>query len=190
MWGIVATARCPDDKQRHAFEDSYALEPSFSIARARIFQREQLAVEETVQILKVNAVVRQIPETFVLVPGDQGAHCICKRICTQEGRGPLVALGFCIGPACLSRAGNGRPYFSRNALIKESISGNQVQIPSVVSSQVPSPARKVGDVGGGCRGVGLAQEAGHLVAAFQLNPADAEGSRDAGDKRAETGRRD
>lgn len=56
--------------------------------------------------------------------------------------------------------------------------------------QITSPATQVGDVGGGGRGVGLADEAGDLFATFQLDAADAEGSWNARDEGAEEGRWD
>jgi hypothetical protein len=56
--------------------------------------------------------------------------------------------------------------------------------------QVPSPASQGGDVGGGRGGVGLAHEAGHVFAVFQLDSADAEGRGNTCYERSEAGRRD
>ena len=104
MRDIVSATRCPDDEQRHPFKNTDALKSDFSVSLTHIFHREQLTVEKPVQIVQVDAVVSQIPETLVLVPGDHGVYCICNCIYTQVSGGLGVELGFCIGPACLARA--------------------------------------------------------------------------------------
>ena len=51
MRDIVSATRCPDDEQRHPFKNTDTLKSHFSVSLAHIFQREQLTVEEAVQIV-------------------------------------------------------------------------------------------------------------------------------------------
>jgi hypothetical protein len=58
---IVTATRCPDDKQGHSLENAHALKSDFSVSLTHVFHREQLTVEESSQILQVDAVVGQVP---------------------------------------------------------------------------------------------------------------------------------
>ncbi len=51
MWDIVAATGCPDDEQWHPLKDTYALKSDFSVRLTHIFHREQITVEEAVQII-------------------------------------------------------------------------------------------------------------------------------------------
>jgi hypothetical protein len=54
---VVTATRCPDDKQRYSLEKSYTLKSDFSVSLTHVFHREQLTVEESIQIVQVDAVV-------------------------------------------------------------------------------------------------------------------------------------
>lgn len=73
----------PHDEQGHAVEHPDALVTFFAVGFSRILTGEQVAVEEPLQIGKVNAMILQIPPPLTLVPGvhvgSVYARCICSK---------------------------------------------------------------------------------------------------------------
>ena len=65
---IVTATRCPDDKQGHSLENAHALKSDFSVSLTHVFQREQLSVEESIEILQVDSVIGQVPSDACVRP--------------------------------------------------------------------------------------------------------------------------
>jgi hypothetical protein len=77
---IVPATRRPDDEQRQPLKDTYALESNLTVRLTQVFHREQLTVEETIQVFQVNAVIGRRRCDFGLItkaaqPRDSGASC-------------------------------------------------------------------------------------------------------------------
>lgn len=69
--------RCPHDEHRHAVEHSHALVAFFAIGFTCVLTGEQISIEESFQIGKVNTVILQIRPTLALVLRVHMGECIC-----------------------------------------------------------------------------------------------------------------
>lgn len=74
----------PHDEQGHAVEHPDALVAFFAVGFSRVLTGEQVAVEESLQIGKVNAMILQIPSPLPLVPGVHVGSVYALYICSKS----------------------------------------------------------------------------------------------------------
>jgi hypothetical protein len=77
-------------EQGYAVKHSDALVAFFAIGFSCVLTGEQVAVEESLQIGKVNAMILQISPTLTLVPGVHAGYCICTTHIRQGTNGLTV----------------------------------------------------------------------------------------------------
>src|SRR5262245_52865293 len=83
----------PHNEQRHAVEHPDTLVSFFAVGFSRVLTGEQVAVEEPLQIGKVNAMILQIPSPLLLVPGVHVGSVYACRICSKSRWRNVLRMG-------------------------------------------------------------------------------------------------
>lgn len=80
--------RCPHDEQRYAMKHANALVAFFAIGFTCVFAGEQVTIEESFQISKVDTMIFQIRSPLALVPRVYVGAMYMRYAYAARGKGP------------------------------------------------------------------------------------------------------